>query len=284
MTPADDKRLEAARRFYAEVVAGGNERLEAAFAFVPREHFLGPGPWRAAAYAAGRMRFVTTPDRDPIHLYQNLLFALDADRQINNGEPGLHGQMLRALDPGRGETVLHIGCGTGYYTAILANMVGPSGRVIAYEIEPTLAARARACLEPWEVVTVVAASGTGAQFPHADAIYVNAGATRPEACWLNALNDGGRLVFPLSGAGTGAWGVTLKIERRGKDYPASVVTRSGFISCIGAFDEAEGRRVAEAMDAGHLFKARRLVRDDAPDETAVLTGDGWWLSSRDREP
>ena len=134
-------RLAACRQFYAKMVAAGGgqlrEDLERAFEIVPREYFLGPGPWLAVSSLSGM--FVATPTDDPIHVYQNVLFALDRKKQINNGEPFLHGQLLGALAPARGNVALHIGCGTGYYTAILAHLVGPSGKVIAYEIEPELA-------------------------------------------------------------------------------------------------------------------------------------------------
>src|SRR6202035_2556512 len=74
---------------------------------------------------------VATPTDDPILVYQNVLFALDRQKQINNGEPFLHVQLLGALAPTRGNVALHIGCGTGYYTAILTHLVGPSVKVIA---------------------------------------------------------------------------------------------------------------------------------------------------------
>lgn len=174
-------RLAACREFYAKMAAaaGGQLRddLERAFAIVPRELFLGPGPWIAIPPVAGAA--VPTPTDDPIHVYQNLLFALDRDKQINNGEPCLHGQLLGALAPARGSQVLHIGCGTGYYTAILALLVGPSGKVIAYEIEPELARQAERNLSPWQNVEVRNASGVGADLPQCDALYVNAGASRP---------------------------------------------------------------------------------------------------------
>ena len=139
----DPPHLTACRDFYAKLVAvaGGplRDRLEHAFAAVGRERFLGPGPWRARSiYVAD---YVQTPTDDPIHLYQNLLFALREEEGINNGEPCLHGQLLGTLNPQEGETVLHIGCGTGYYTAILAQLIGPKGKVIGYEINSDLAAR-----------------------------------------------------------------------------------------------------------------------------------------------
>lgn len=286
MSESEDTRLEAARAFYARLVAAGAgrgelaERIESAFAFVPREHFLGRGPWSVPRFANGGPAYVETPSADPILVYQNILFALDREKGINNGEPWLHGEMIAALDPDRGDTVLHIGCGTGYYTAILAQLAGPSGRVFAYEIEPALAEIAAGCLEPWENITVESESGAGQRLPTAHAIYVNAGATRPDAAWLDALANGGRLVFPLSGSnGNGGWGVTLRVFREGSAFRVRVVGRSGFIGCAGVSDSDEGRRVGDAVSSGAIWKAQQLIRSSSPDSSAVLVGDGWWLSS-----
>jgi protein-L-isoaspartate(D-aspartate) O-methyltransferase len=186
---------------------------------------------------------------------------------------------LGALHPAHGDTVLHIGCGTGYYAAILAQLVGPSGKVIAYEIEPDLARRAADNLKPWETVEVRAASGTAGALPRCDAIYVNAGATHPAANWLDALNDGGRLVFPLSGSGANRFGVSLLVTRLPSRFSAKAVGYCGFIDCAGATDPEEGTSVTAAFRSGALWNARSLFRGDQPDQSAVLIGKGWWLSS-----
>lgn len=284
MSDGEDLRLEAARQLFARLVAAGAgrgelaERIESAFAFVPREHFLGRGPWTVSRFSGTSATFVETPNADPILVYQNVLFALDREKGINNGEPWLHGEMIAALDPDRGDTVLHVGCGTGYYTAIIAHLVGPGGRVIGYEIEPSLAERAAMCLEPWDHVSVAPGTGVGARLPHANAIYVSAGATRPEAAWLDALSNGGRLVFPLA-AGGGSFGVTMRVERVGARFKVGLVGRSAFISCVGASETDEGQRVGAALASGVLWSARQLFRHTVPDESAVLVGDDWWLSS-----
>src|SRR6201996_3284608 len=59
-------------------------------------------------------------DADPRHVYHDVLIALDEARGINNGQPSLWDELgIRT-----GEQVLHLGCGTGYYTAIAAELVG----------------------------------------------------------------------------------------------------------------------------------------------------------------
>ena len=129
--------------------------MEAAFAAVPREDFAGPPPWRIGSGGL----FGQTTSEDPADLYDDVLVAIDAGRGINNGQPSLHAQSIDALGLKRGETVVQIGAGAGYYTAILAHLVGPAGKVVAYEIDPGIAERARINLARFPQVEVRARSG-----------------------------------------------------------------------------------------------------------------------------
>lgn len=96
-------------RTYAEV---DDARVEAAFAAVRREHFLGPGPWPMLRWPR---RYVPTPSGDPVYLYQDALFGIIPERGLNNGQPWLHAKLIAAAAPLPGE---HVGAGAGYYTAI----------------------------------------------------------------------------------------------------------------------------------------------------------------------
>ena len=64
-----------------------------------------------------------------------MLVAIDPARQLNNGQPSGLCRWIDALDLSEGETVVHAGCGTGYYTALMAHMVGPTGHVTAIELD-----------------------------------------------------------------------------------------------------------------------------------------------------
>lgn len=167
------------KKFYAELVTakGGvtDEAIVAAFAKTDRAKFVGSGPWKVFT-AVG---YIDTPSDDPAFLYQDVAVALSPERTINNGEPSLHARCIGALKPLTGENVLHIGAGTCYYTAILANLVGSTGSVVAYEIEDDLAARAVTNLADFPQVKVCARSAIEPNLPASDIIYVNAGATYP---------------------------------------------------------------------------------------------------------
>ena len=68
---------EARRRYAEELRYYANVRSEAvlrAFATVPREGFLGPGPWLIAGFAGGG--YWRTDDGDPRHLYHNVLVCV----------------------------------------------------------------------------------------------------------------------------------------------------------------------------------------------------------------
>ena len=159
-------------RFTAKV---SSSSVLKAFARVPREHFVGLGPWRIKS----PMRlgeYWTSPDADPRHVYHDVLIALDEARGINNGQPSLWAKLYDEVNLCDGMHVVHIGAGAGYYTAILAEIVGPRGRVMAIEVDAQLAARARDNLMPWPQATVVVADGFSFRGDQpADAIIVNAG-------------------------------------------------------------------------------------------------------------
>jgi hypothetical protein len=128
-----DMNSEDIRRFYAEeirVVANlRSPELVNAFAKVPRENFLGDGPWSYAMLdiLTGGINYRETESNDPIHLYHNVPIALDSGRGLPNGQPSAIGFFIDNLDLKNGAYVLHIGCGTGYFSAVMAEIVGASG-------------------------------------------------------------------------------------------------------------------------------------------------------------
>jgi protein-L-isoaspartate(D-aspartate) O-methyltransferase len=280
------ERLQAHRQFFADLITSSagisraDRRLASAFASVPRENFLGPGPWKIFT-ASGP---VETPSDDPVFLYQDVVVSIAPDRGINNGQPLLHATSIAALNPVHGETVLHIGAGTGYYTAILSKLVGPTGSVIAYEIEEDLAARAARNLAHYTNTTVQHRSATQGPLPDCDAIYISAGATAPLDIWLDALHPNGRLLFPLTpsdspGGMPGAGAMLLLTRVSSDDFHARFISPAMFIPCVGARDEATSADLATAFQRGDYRNVRSLHRTSTPDQTSWFAGNGWWLST-----
>src|SRR5438445_13474244 len=125
-----DAELAIVRRAYAKQIMAAamvdDERVEAAFAAVRREAYLGPGPWPILRTQPDG--YVPTPSDDPVYLHVNQLVGLLTERNINNGEPSLHAMMIGSAAPKRGEHAVHIGAGVGYYTTIVAELLGATGR------------------------------------------------------------------------------------------------------------------------------------------------------------
>lgn len=274
-------RLESFRTLFASLtvarvgITDPDSRLRAAFASTPRERFVGPGPWRIFTPSG----YVETVSDDPTMLYQDVVVALTNDSPINNGQPTLHAACLDALKITDGETIVHVGAGTGYYTALLARLTGENGTVFAYEIEPDLAQRALINLADLPNVTVYPRSGVDGPLPGCDVIYVSAGATEPAAVWLDALRPGGRLLFPLTP--DKGYGAMLLVSRGSSDntYSARFISQAMFIPCVGARDEDTARKLSAAFHGGHIADVRSLHRHSVPDKTCWCTGRDWWLST-----
>jgi protein-L-isoaspartate(D-aspartate) O-methyltransferase len=269
------------RSFYAKLICTAAElddsRIEEAFRSVRREPFAGPGPWWLKL---GAHPYVQTPDDDPAFLYQDFLVALDRERGINIGMPSAHAHWLAACNIKQAETVLQIGAGSGYYTAILAHLVGADGKVYAYEIDEALAARARENLKNVHHAEVRTQSGVAPDLPQADLVYVCAGAAQPSRGWLDALHPKGRLMFPL--APQGVLGGMLLITRpdQGSVWPAKFIGRAAFIGCVGLQDEETGHRLTEAFSK-NWGRVHSLRLDGSPDDSCWFAGNGWWLSTAD---
>jgi protein-L-isoaspartate(D-aspartate) O-methyltransferase len=259
------------RAFYAEEIRAvanlQSDALVRALSDVPREAFLGPGPWQIATMdprQPGAVVYRKTPDADPRHLSHNVLVAIDATREINNGQPSMVTGCLDQLALAPGATVVHIGCGVGYYTALAAAAVGPAGAVVAIEIDPDLAARAVRHLAMYPHVRVIAGDGAATPLPRSHAILVNAGFTYPLSSWLDALVDGGRLLVPITtalpGSATGAGSLCL-ITREGDRFRAQPAGPIAIFSSPTGRDDAQNAAVREALGTGRWYQMRTLRRD-----------------------
>jgi protein-L-isoaspartate(D-aspartate) O-methyltransferase len=184
--------------------------------------------------------------------------------------------------------VLHVGCGLGYYTAVIAETVGPTGRVVACEIDESLADRARRNLSALPC-DVRHGDGSAPAKETFDAILVNAGVTHPLRSWLDALAAGGRMLLPLTGTmpamaptiGKGiAWLLTKQDDGSCTTRVVGVVA---IYSAIGVRDDEVNARLGKAMMGGpQQWAAVKRLRRDSHDADAScwLHGDGWCWSLR----
>jgi protein-L-isoaspartate(D-aspartate) O-methyltransferase len=131
----------------------------------------------------------------------------EADRPLEIGcgqtisQPYVVAAMIEALDMTGRERVLEVGTGSGYATAILAEMMPVIAEIRSVEIIPELADRARRVLAELGYPNVQVRLGDGALgWPEAapfDAILVSAAPSEVPPALLDQLAPGGRLVLPV---------------------------------------------------------------------------------------
>jgi protein-L-isoaspartate(D-aspartate) O-methyltransferase len=285
-----EQELALVRRAYAkeivEISRVPDAGVEKAFAEIRREDFLEPGPWLVVG---DRGDYVPTPSADPAYLYLDHVVAILPRRHLNNGQPSLHAKLLAHAGLRASEHVVHIGAGTGYYTAIMAHQVGSSGRVTAIELDPDLAARAWENLASYSNVQVLCGNGAVTPFDAADVIYVNAGATRPAEAWLDGLAEGGRLILPLTTSRgftrndppvpIKRRGAVFRIERRSSEFLARWLCPVAIFPCEGARDAPSETALAKALAKGGWNDVTRLCRrDDLAEDRCWLRAPGWCLA------
>jgi protein-L-isoaspartate(D-aspartate) O-methyltransferase len=190
--------------------------------------------------------------------------------------------LIDGLELKPNDHVTHVGCGTGYYSAIMAEVVGPAGHIAAIEIDTDLAARARDNLNDFPNVEVIQGDGGDTDAGSADAILVNAGATHPRPVWLDSLRPGGRLILPLTVTDDpelGGEGRILKVTRRSGGLAAHFVSGVGIFSCVGGRDAELNERLKHAFDQGDWKSVQSLRRDThEPMDTCWFHGDSFCLS------
>lgn len=271
-----------ARVLYAQQIKTAanirSENLVRALAAVPREEFVGAAPWRTIARPApGQMQPIISDVSDPIELYADVAVYLDQSKTLTNGNPSTLAPWLDALGLAEGRSVFHLGCGTGYYTAVMAEVVGSSGSILAAEVEAGLASQARASLSRYPNVDVVEGDGGALDIGMRDAILVNAGVTHPTGLWLDSLTIGGTLVLPMTiefGMPNVGKGLALRILRRESAYEAKFLPVPVMIySCSSVRNPDVAAAFGKQMMTG-TFNAVRSLRRDSHEQASSC-----WLHS-----
>ncbi len=112
--------------------------------------------------------------------------------------------MLEKLDPRPGEKILDIGAGSGWTSALLAEIVGEKGKVIAIEIIPELVEFGKKNVSKYNFiekgrVKFICGDGTKgyAQDAPYDKILCSASAKEVPNAWKEQLRIGGKIITPI---------------------------------------------------------------------------------------
>ena len=164
-----------------QIVARGvtDRRVLDALRSVPRELFV-PSHLRSCAFEDG---------------------PLPLERGQTISQPFIVALMTQVLRPTANDSVLEIGTGSGYQTAILARLA----RVVySAELEPELARDVRARLDQLGITNVVLGVGDGVHIFRDQAPFnaILSAAAPPEVPGelLEQLADGGRMIIPIGSA------------------------------------------------------------------------------------
>lgn len=250
--------------------------LQRALATVRREEFLPPGPWLIESLDGV---YYPSEDADPRHVLHGVGVAIDPARMLNNANPTKFATQMQAAAPQSGETVFHVGAGLGYFSALFAEMVGPSGKVLAAEIDPALCEKARTNLASWPQVEVTGDALASAP-PAFDLLYSSAGlATLPPA-WLKALKVGGRMVLPITGPHD--HGMVFLFQKLTDAGPLAARMHSftRHYPCLGTRGDQDVAALSQALRKPPSEVASLRLDPHKTEDSCWLHRDAWCLSAK----
>ncbi|MBT1062233.1 protein-L-isoaspartate(D-aspartate) O-methyltransferase [Bowmanella sp. Y26] len=186
-----------------------NPQVLHAIAATPREFFL--------------------PDALKHQAYLNTALPIGQGQTIS--QPYIVARMTELLldAPNRAQTVLEVGTGSGYQTAILAQLFD---KVFSVERIKALQYQAKRRMQSLDLHNIAMKHGDGwqgwASKGPFDAIIVTAAASHMPQMLLEQLNDGGRLIIPVGNASQQLYAVT----RKGNEFEQKTVEAVRFVPLV----------------------------------------------------
>lgn len=214
MKPMTEKHLDILRGHMVDLIgihadlaseelgkASLGERVMAVMRRVPRHRFL---PAAVAPYA-----------------YQDMPLPIGFDKTVS--QPFMVALMTDLLDPQSEDSVLEIGTGVGYQTAILAEL---AGQVWSVEIVEEFARHAETLLKHFGLANVGIRVGDGTRgwSEHApfDKVLATVAPKETPTAWLDQLKPGGRMVLPVGG-GDEQWLTVIDKDMEGRHDSRKVI-------------------------------------------------------------
>lgn len=161
--------------------------------------------------------------------YEDHPIPIGEDQTVS--QPFIVAVSLQALALNRTESVLEIGTGSGYQTALLALL---ARTVYTVERHPSLAHTAEATLARLGFTNIRFAVGDGSQgwreYSPYDAVLVSAAAPRVPQSLLKQLSDAGRMVIPV---GTQHTQELQLIRKRWGEYSTEILEGCRFVPLVG---------------------------------------------------
>jgi protein-L-isoaspartate(D-aspartate) O-methyltransferase len=258
---------------------------------VPR-HAIASPPYIIASDLLGTECVYTD---DPRSVYTDAAVALTRDRDLWCPPPSTTARQLEQLAALEGMRILHVETGSGYGTALLADLVAERGSVVGVNHGAAATELSSAFLVQAECTNVTVHSGDGAAgAPDAgpfDRILVSAGAADIAPAWIEQLGEDGRLVLPLCYLGPLgsriSFGALLTVDKSSRGLTGSIASALIVAPLPGALAPEEDVRLADGLQRWFAledfyrteFPLRLLMKSDtasAPDPSAVP----WMLETR----
>ncbi len=175
-------------------------------------------------------RHLFVPEKLQEYAYEDHPLSIGCGQTIS--QPYMVAIMTELLELKTSDRVLEVGTGSGYQTAVLAEI---AQHVVSIERIKELAEKAEQRLMNlgYTNIKIVCGDGSLGYPPEApyDAIIVTAGSPEVPESLKKQLNEGGRLIIPVGGSNLQ---VLLKIIKKGNDYRIEKHTSCIFVPLIGS--------------------------------------------------
>ncbi len=221
---------------------------------------MGAAPWQFASLVSPAKDGGYRTTEDVRDLYHDVFVALKREKFLNNGLPSTLAGCIGKLDLAAGQRVFHVGCGSGYYTAIMAEVVGPEGSVVAVEVDPELGGAGGRESEGLSAGAGGARGWGGGGAPESDAVFINAGVTHPQPGWMECLAEGGRMLLPLCVGVPENPGKVLAVQitRQGSEFAADPYSIFGLYSSPSLRDPARQALLHAGLHTKQMAKLRSV--------------------------